>query len=69
MEGKVAGNAGRMDDTTRITGFKILNKETVLADEVLQLTVHIEGEKPERVQKMLMHRLDGEWKVAEAMHK
>jgi RNA polymerase sigma factor (sigma-70 family) len=65
MEGKVAAHAGRMDDPSRITGFNILNKETISADEVL-LTVRIEGEKPDRVQKMVMRRLDGEWKVAEA---
>src|SRR5689334_3677156 len=66
MEGKVAVMAERMDDASSITGFKLLKKETISADEV-QLTVRIEGEKPDRVQKMVMHKLDGEWKLTEAI--
>lgn len=65
MEDSVMAKGGGMN-ASQITGFKILNKENISADEIV-LTVRFEGgDNRDGEQKMRLQRLNGEWKVADA---
>lgn len=67
MQGKISANTGKTGGALKVTGFNILNKETISPDEVV-LTVRLDGDSQPGVQEMRLQRLDGEWKVAEANH-
>lgn len=60
-EGKSAEEiaAKHQNDTSKITGMKVLNQQAISADEV-QLSVYIEG--VDRAEKVSMKRVGNDWK-------